>query len=128
MHIETNAFAHRAYKKVNGQWVQVTDTDNPEECSIRYKAAGQVVKNIMSQCINTQAPYSSKYFISKQMALSEKYFNGSMQLLNLSYYALDNKINEPSFDSYRINLAKGTRPGSSHIEAILGSLGLLYYY
>lgn len=126
MHIETDAFAHRAYKKVDGQWVRVTDTDNINECNIRYKAAGQVVKNIMSQCINTEAPYSSNYFISKQMALSETYYNGKMQLLDLVLHALDNTGNEPAFDSYKVKLAKGTFPGGDHNKGILMSLGLYY--
>lgn len=108
-------------------WEEIdVGTDDPTVCEIRYKAAGKVVKNIMSQCINTTAPYSSKYFLSRQMALSNAYYNGEMKIQELTIYALLNRLNEPDLDSYLTSLGKGTMTTSAEQIGLLKRFGIYY--
>jgi hypothetical protein len=87
MHTVTDMFAHRSYvKRSDGSYVYITDdgkkTDNISDVPERYKAACQVVKNIMSQCISVSNPYNSKEISAKQFSLSNKFYTGNFKLQN----------------------------------------------
>lgn len=130
MHIATDAFAHRAFRKVNGVWTHIDspDTDKTYVAAIRYAAAAQVVKNIMIECIKSNLPIQSNCFSSKQIALidtTKAHYDGTFKLKELYFFAGANRDDEPNFNSYALYLGRGTQPATTEQMGILMSLG--YY-
>ncbi len=105
MHILTDAYAHRTYEKVDGDWVKIKDdkTDDTSYKVKRYKSAKEVVKNIMKNRINVSEPASSKQISFSDLALSEEFYNGNFRLQNLKEYGKESGIVvEIYFSSYPV--------------------------
>lgn len=124
LHIITDAFAHRAYKKMPyrpgndwNDWVKIGkegggETDDTTNVPSRYKAAGVVVKNVINQCLNFKkgkVVIGDTYTIkSKQIMYKNGYFDGSFLLSRLVFEAEVNKANDKTFDDWKGELAGNT--------------------
>lgn len=111
LHIITDAFAHRSFIKTTpgdrwGGWFHIgsPETDNTTVIPTRYKAAGQVVKNAFTDCLNANKPKKSTTIRSKHI-MDNKYMNGSFALEKLVLWARTNAQNDNSYEKWRKTMA-----------------------
>lgn len=123
LHIVTDAFAHKAYKRkpyLSGasmsHWEHVSDTDNPNEVPSRYKAAGKVVKNAMEQCLRFESGsvvMKNTYTIrSRQIMEGNTYFDTSFLIGYLVNNAAENKSNDTTFSTWESKMRANTYDAS----------------
>ena len=119
LHIVTDAFAHKAYKRkpyLSGasmsHWEHVSDTDNTNEVPSRYKAAGKVVKNAMEQCLRFESGsvvMKNTYTIrSRQIMEGNTYFDTSFLIGYLLNNAAANKANDTTYATWEGKLRANT--------------------
>lgn len=115
LHIITDAFAHRAYRKkfamsgVNwGDWEHVTPTDDISETPRRYNAAGKVVNNAFELAFNSSNISSSYTIRSKHIMYNNPFFDGSFRMKDLVFMAEANSGNDSTYQEWRRNLAANT--------------------
>jgi minor extracellular protease Epr len=132
LHIVTDAFAHKAYKRKDyldgrqwshwehigsGDTKDTHDTDNIDIVPSRYKAAGIIVKNAMNQCLRFSSDsvvMKKTYTIrSKQIAYNNTYLDGSYLIMRMVLNAEKNKENDNTYENYKVKLASVTYSNDS---------------
>lgn len=137
LHIITDTFAHRINVKIsNGDrwngWVYIesgsitgkkADADDINHVPSRYKAAGQVVKNMFNLALNTNNIKLSKPIKSKYIMYNNKYFDGSFAVSNLMFMAEANKQNDETYKDWYKKMAIYTYTKDVERQKILDDIG-----
>lgn len=96
LHVVTDMYAHRPYvKHTDGNYYYIgnvninMNTDKITDIPERYNSACAVVKNIMTQCIDSKTPYQSEFITLKQFALSSTYYTGNFKLQNFYEFSIE---------------------------------------
>lgn len=115
LHIITDAFAHRTYKRKDGlsgrnwtDWEHVSPTDDINQIPNRYNAAGKVVNNAFQLVLNSSNIRSSYTIRSKHIMYNNNYFDGSFLMKDLVFMAESNSGNDSTYQEWRRSLAANT--------------------
>lgn len=137
LHIITDTFAHRINVKIsNGDrwngWVyiesaaitgQKADADNINHIPSRYKAAGQITKNIFDLALNCNNIKLTKPIKSKYIMYNNKYFDGTFAVSNLMFMAEENKQNDETYKDWYKKMAIYTYTKDENRQKILDEIG-----
>ena len=130
LHIITDTFAHRAWYKTTGgsRWDGWFYTEGKTDVTTflpdRYKAAGIVVKNAFSECLNTDSIKNSKTIRSRHIMKDNKYiYNGSFALKQLMFKAKVNQSNDVTYKTWYKDMAIYTYTDDLSERAELDKIG-----